>query len=308
MVFIKKWNIIPLAQYLIIGLIGAIIFCGYWWFTGKIFNESLSTTQMPLIRNLTLQARVPFNLGDGILIPDYEPRGDAGLFYSEISFLSKIAFNPMAKGSTEETPVLPETAKPKNDKDVSEFLAELSQYTILSCIDDLQRTKHTVLGPSASRPAIVPPELTIYPKGTLSEALDKNRFSRIGQEPQRFYVGYGFKAPKDTIVKFTKHGGDSLVSSTYVVELTNQSLYSLKISIYVGLIVGPIVGKNNLDGYVSIGFRIPPEIVPKTKIYNLVVNCQFEFYRKADTDAFQQQEYEKWALALFSGLQTMLGD
>jgi hypothetical protein len=40
--------------------------------------------------------------------------------------------------------------------------------------------------------------------------------------------------------------------------------------------------------------------------YEVTIKCHFEFMRRPDTDRFQQQEYERWAVELFGGLEQMI--
>ena len=138
------------------------------------------------------------------------------------------------------------------------------------------------------RTATVPPEAVVYPAEKLAAAVNTNRFSRVGQEPMLLEGAWQVRVPKDTTIVFAQHGGDSLAAPTAVVEFSNPSLYLLRVSAYVGVTYNPVANNSTLTAY------------------ELTVKCYFEFKRKADTDPFQQGEYEKWAMELFAGLQQMV--
>lgn len=40
----QRWHTIPWLGYLVAGLCGALLLCGYWWFTGEIFGKSQAAT------------------------------------------------------------------------------------------------------------------------------------------------------------------------------------------------------------------------------------------------------------------------
>jgi hypothetical protein len=42
------------------------------------------------------------------------------------------------------------------------------------------------------------------------------------------------------------------------------------------------------------------------KAYEVTVRGRFEFIRRRDTDSFRQNEYERWAIDLFCGLDEMI--
>jgi hypothetical protein len=264
---------------------------------------------MPIVREFTLSARIPVNTGRGDVVPEYDRASGvdgAGHFYFLLSFLSRVAFTPLFKGSEaiKETPVLPASDRPTTDKEAAAFAAELSQYVVFRLIDLLQHSAIPVLGGSSlvSRAAIIPPEAVVYPSDALIEELDKNRFSRIGQEPETWHGGWRVKTPKDTVIRFGRREGESLVSPTYVIDFRNPPLYGLTVTVHVS---GTGSG-GNLADYIPAGFKVGPEFVTAGKVYYVSINCRFEYRQTSSDDALKRQEYTNWAEALFAGLRTMI--
>jgi hypothetical protein len=299
----KQWS--PWVAYPLVAVTGALLLSGYYWLAGQMFvapttavkvtpakDEGLLTHPdlMPLVREITIPSRLLVNLGPGPLLPSQnsDSSKEGMMFYGLLENLSRVAFEPLFKGSTtpplKETFVLPEADRPKDRKAGARFAAELFQYALFRSIDLLQHSSTEFVGGS-HRTATVPPEAIVYPAEKLAAAVKTNHFSRVGQEPMLWQGGWQVRVPKGSEIVFTQHEGDSTASPTYAVEFTNPSLYLLRVSSSVGTVYNPVANDATLTAY------------------ELTIKCYFEFKRKADSDPFQQNEYEKWATTLFAGLQ-----
>jgi hypothetical protein len=254
--------------------------------------QGRTTLLMPVLREMTIPAMVLINLGPGPVIPPMRSSvGGDFVFYALVEGLSRAAFEPLFKGSTtpplKETFVLPESDRPRTREAGAHFAVELFQYALFRAIDLLQHSS-TEFVKGSHRTATVPPEAIVYPSKDLAAAVNTNRFSRVGQEPMLRELGWQVRVPKDTTIVFTQQEGDSLAAPTSVVEFRNPSLYLLRVLAYVGTIYNPVPNDSALTAY------------------ELMIKGYFEFKRKADTDPFQQGEYEKWAMEVFAGLQQMV--
>jgi hypothetical protein len=294
-----------MALIIVAALVGAVVFGAAAFILQINYGRLAQKAQMPLLREVVLSARVPVNIDSGEVIPEYKRESGvegAGMFYFRATYLSRAAFTSIFKGTPNETPVLPASDRPTTEKEAANFVTELSQYVIFLLIDSLQKGAFEILGGSASRQPILPPEPVTYPSNELREEVNKNRLSRIGEEAELWRHGKQVKVPKDTVIRFGQREGDSTISPTYLIELQNPSLYTLAAAIFVS---GTAKGGNPAD-YVSVGFKVPPNFASIGRVYYLTIKCRFEYRRTASTDAFQQEEYRKWAEALFDGLRTMI--
>jgi hypothetical protein len=252
-----------------------------------------STSLMPLVREATIPAKaVPINLGPGPLMPPLPYLGSAKLasFYGLLQDLAREAFEPLPHFVG-----LPESDRPTDERGGAHFLVELFQYVLFRSMDLLQHSsiEHVT---RSHRTATVPPEAVVYPPEEVAAAVHANRFSAIGQEPTLWTSGWQVRVPRGSRILFSQHDGDSLIAPTSVIEFSNPSLYVLRVSAYVGVTYNyPTDAGVATDKGAFVAMA-----------YEVTIKCHFEFMRRPDTDRFQQQEYERWAVELFGGLEQMI--
>jgi hypothetical protein len=199
-----------------------------------------------------------------------------------------------------------EAGKPGADGGRRTFLAEALQFYILTTIDSLQRDV-TYIRPDISthvtkteaKTGILTPDRSVISGAALSDATSLNELAKLSRLPPMTHMEFQssdmkeYLAPvKSNLVLENFKEADGAIR--YTLRLQRMDLYRLSVTIE-SLPILPFMNRGSPAGY---KVNVDPKLVVP---FVFTVRWQFEFKRDA-VDRVQEDEYTKWAEALFAGL------
>lgn len=288
--------------YVVAAICGALLLCGYWWFTGVEFNKAPAvenTTRQqitapalqpnesksfpprklpPLIKQGAVSTLIPFNK-DGMSagIP-YEKNTQDPLMMTYITLAGIGRMPTRYAAGAGFTPV--------SDNEAASFTSDVLRYYILRSIVELQ-SKETFFSYQSERgmtttttSPVAVPEAQPYPKDQLDNLLTETKFGLDQGEQLRIWKHHKLEVPAGTIISL----GDRAIS------LKKEGYYTLRFWI-------DPAGRN--IGVLPVNF-IPAEKLDRRNIVGFVftVSMRFEWYR----DYAEAEPYKEWAQSLAQSL------